>query len=77
MEKPVHARLAQAEGWCQKFFVQLGIVTGDGGEWIRKQALILAKNWSTPVPYWLSVSLPDLKKWIDASNEAVRESEKK
>jgi len=38
---------------------------------------VLAKNWNTPVPYWLGIPLTELREWIRSSNDVVRESEKK
>lgn len=53
---------------------------GDGGKWIRQQCLILAQTNNTPVPFWLSLALPELCEWIRASNsvqdEAHRERER-
>jgi len=45
----------------------------DGGAWLRRQSLILAKNYSTSVSYWLSVPLRDLREWIITSNDLVRD----
>lgn len=57
----------------QKFFGQIGVVTGDGGMWLRKQCLIMAKNNDTPASYWVSLPLKSLAKWIKASNLLVAE----
>jgi hypothetical protein len=37
----------------------------------------MAKNNSTPVPYWLALPLPSLCKWIKASNQLVKEAREK
>jgi len=46
-------------------------MVSDNGEWLRTQALIMAKNWSTPVSFWLSITLRELRDWIDSSNETL------
>lgn len=32
----------------------------------------MSKNCSTPVDYWLSMTLKELSKWIHANNELIR-----
>lgn len=34
----------------------------------------MAQNNHTPVPFWLSVTLPDLGKWIKESNRIAAET---
>lgn len=41
---------------------------------MRRQALVLAKNYSTPVSYWLALPLHDLKDWIDTNNVLIKEA---
>jgi hypothetical protein len=55
-------------------------VGGDGGKWLRRQCLVLAQTNNTPVPYWLSLTIPDFCAWLRASNQIqqeMRESAKK
>ena len=56
------------------FFAGIGAVTGDGGVWLRRQCLTMAKTNQTPVSYWLSLPLPSLCKWIKVSNQLVKEA---
>jgi hypothetical protein len=44
------------------------VTAGDGGKWLRKQCLLMARNNSTPVPFWLSLPLQQLCLWIGANN---------
>ena len=55
-------------------FAALGVLTHDG-LWPRKQCLILAKTNSTPVYYWLSLPLKDLRIWIEAHNAVLRDEQ--
>lgn len=55
-------------------FAGIGAVTGDGGVWLRRQCLTMAKTNQTPVSYWLSLPLPSLCKWIKVSNQLVKEA---
>ena len=56
------------------FFTAVGIRAGDGGRWLRKQCLILARNNCTPVSDWLSMPLSELRLWIGANNEIEAEN---
>jgi electron transfer flavoprotein beta subunit len=56
-------------------FAQVGVVIGDGGKWLRRQCLIMAKTNNTPVPFWLSLPLSELIAWIRESNHIVAEAE--
>ncbi len=47
---------------------------GDGGTWLRRQCLLLAKVNNTPVPFWLSLPLCELSAWIRDSNWIVEKS---
>ncbi|MCL2487346.1 MAG: hypothetical protein FWE80_01545 [Oscillospiraceae bacterium] len=47
-------------------------MAGDGGHWIRRNCLILARNNNTPVDFWLSLPLTELRGWID-DNDALME----
>lgn len=49
-------------------------MTGDGGQWLRRQCLILARANATPVGYWLSEPLPCLMQWIEAHNKLAAEN---
>ena len=57
----------------QRFFTSCGVITGKDGLWLRKQYLILAKNNSTPVPFWLDLPLWELRFWIRANNAVIIE----
>ena len=61
---------------ARRFFTALGVVTGDGGLWLQKQCMILARNNNTPVPYWLSLPLWRLGQWIKTNNVIVAEEKK-
>ncbi len=37
--------------------------------WLRMQCLIMSQNNHTPVGFWLSLPLTELRKWIAANNE--------
>ena len=52
-------------------------MTGDGGSWIRRQCMTMAKNCHTPVDFWLRLPLRELGAWIRDNNEIIRESESK
>lgn len=45
---------------------------GDVADWLREQCIILAQNNSTPIPFWLDLSLPDLQEWIGANNRVQK-----
>lgn len=38
---------------------------------MREQALVLSRMWYTPAPYWLSMTLRELRDWIRSSNETL------
>ena len=38
---------------------------------LREQYIIMAKNTHTPVTYWLDMSIPRLRKWIQANNNII------
>ena len=46
-------------------------VVSDGGLWLREQCLILSGNNNTPVDRWLSMTLPELMRWIAANNAVI------
>ncbi len=52
-------------------------MTGDGGKWVRKQCLILARNNATPVGFWLALRLRELGSWIETNNEIIRDGRNK
>lgn len=49
---------------------------GDGGEWLREQCIIMAKNNGTDIPFWLSMPLVQLIQWIRTNNRIEAESRK-
>lgn len=51
-------------------------MTGDGGMWLRRQALLMAQENCTPAPYWLAMPLYQLQQWIEANNAIVADREK-
>ena len=51
-------------------------MTGDGGDWLRKQCLILARNNHTGVDFWLSRPLAELGRWIESNNALAEEGRK-
>lgn len=57
----------------ESFFASCGVITGKDGLWLHKQCLILAKNNHTPVPFWLSMPLRELRFWIKANNAVITE----
>ena len=40
---------------ARNFFAEVGLVTGDGGVWLRRQVLAMAQVNCTPAPYWLEM----------------------
>ena len=72
--RPAHLRVQPRQRQGPLFFAGIGAVTGDGGVWLRRQCLTMAKNNQTPVSYWLSLPLPSLCKWIKVSNQLVKEA---
>ena len=52
------------------------MIAGDGGEWLRRQSMILSQNNHTPIDFWLSLDLMELPLWIHTGNEIVEESKK-
>lgn len=42
-----------------------------GGDWIRRQCMLLSRNTGTPVPFWLSRTVGELCRWIQVNNEIV------
>ncbi len=59
------------------FFAECGVVTGDGGKWLRKQCMILSRNNSTSIDFWISLQLRELGPWISTNNEIIREGRNK
>lgn len=37
----------------------------------------MSENTHTPLPYWISMRLSELRLWIDASNKLQKEREKR
>ena len=71
-----HPGLQHHPHQSKKFFDAVGCVTDDGGEWLRRQALLMAQGNNTPAPYWLAMPLYQLRQWIDTNNAIVAEREK-
>ena len=46
---------------------------GDGGSWLRRQCIVMAKDCNTPVDYWLQLPLASFISWIRDHNDMVRE----
>lgn len=59
------------------FFTAVGVKAGDGGRWLRKQCLILARNNNTPAFEWLALPLVELGPWIMANNMIEAENEQR
>lgn len=52
------------------------MIVGDGGEWLRRQSMILSQNNHTPIDFWLSLTLMELPLWIHTGNDIVEETKK-
>jgi len=48
---------------------------GDGGHWLRQNCMIMARASNTPVPFWLSLPLSQLRKWMDDHNFIANQKE--
>jgi len=46
---------------------------GDGGAWLRRQCLIMARTNSTPAAFWLSMPLRELPEWISDNNYLIEQ----
>lgn len=46
---------------------------GDGGSWLRRQCMVMAKDCNTPVDYWLQLPLRSFIDWIHDHNDLVKE----
>lgn len=60
----------------EKFFAEVGLVTGDGGVWLRRQVLAMAQVNCTPAPYWLEMPLYQFRQWIRSSNDLIAERQR-
>lgn len=49
---------------------------GDGGHWLRRQCLVMARNGYGSVQFWLSMPLVEFPKWIEENNRMVEEERK-
>jgi hypothetical protein len=49
------------------------VIVGDGGAWLRRQCLVMARTNNTPVDFWLSLRLGDLAQWVKSSNAIIAE----
>jgi hypothetical protein len=45
----------------------------DAGEWLMLNAIRMAKNFHTPVGYWVSLPLAEFTRWIRAGNTVIEE----
>jgi len=61
---------------ASKFFAEVGLVTGDGGVWLRRQVLAMAQVNCTPAPYWLEMPLYQFRQWIRSSNDLIAERQR-
>ena len=58
-------------------FIAQGVIVGDGGVWLRRQCLAMARTNNTPVDFWLSLRLGELSQWVKASNALIAEEMEK
>jgi hypothetical protein len=63
--------LEQDQESGEVFFTGIGITYGDGGLWIRQQCLVLSQVNHTPVDFWLTQPLEELRRWITAHNSLI------
>ena len=56
--------------------MSLGVQFDDGGAWVRRTCMVLAKNTYTPLPFWLDVPFVQIHDWIGTNNELIAESKK-
>ena len=49
------------------------MIVGDGGVWLRRQYLAMARTNNTPVDFWLSLRLGEFMQWVKASNALIAE----
>lgn len=59
-----------------RIFAEVGLVTGDGGVWLRRQVLAMAQVNCTPAPYWLEMPLYQFRQWIRSSNDLIAERQR-
>lgn len=52
-------------------------MTGDGGEWLREQMLILAKSGAAPLGWWIDQPITELRFWIDTHNKVIEKRQDK
>ena len=48
-------------------------MTGEDGLWLRKQCMILAKNYRNDISFRLSQPLMSLRHWIKANNAVIED----
>jgi len=53
------------------------VTAADGGHWVRRQCLLMARSNRTPVGFWLGMPLHTLGEWIRDSNDLIREDEER
>ena len=53
------------------------MIVGDGGAWLRRQCLAMARTNNTPVDFWLSLRLGEFSQWVKASNALIAEEMEK
>lgn len=71
-----HPGLQHHPHQSEKFFAEVGLVTGDGGVWLRRQVLAMAQVNCTPAPYWLEMPLYQFRQWIRSSNDLIAERQR-
>ena len=54
-------------------FAACGGITNEDSLWLRKQCMILAKNYQGDISFWLSRPLMSLRHWIKANNAIVED----
>lgn len=44
---------------------------------MRREYLLLAEQWKTPIPYWEGMTMRRFARWIRSHNEVMRERDSK
>lgn len=47
------------------------------GDIMRREYLLLAEQWKTPIPYWEGMTMRRFARWIRSHNEVMRERHEK
>ena len=72
-----HPRFQPSAEHRKRFFIAQGVIVGDGGVWLRRQCLAMARTNNTPVDFWLSLRLGEFSQWVKASNALIAEEMEK